>query len=306
MDRSMTVREPTDGYVAGALARAGIDSSETTRLERESRVAVLLLGNRIAWFPRDVVGLEALEREARVLRLLEEHCRFAVPRVLHADSEGWQIRSMVPGDGAVDMYERARLNPALARRIGESLGRILADQHMNVPPDGLEEWLPALPNWPRAEDLPNLPLVVEDRALLDRIERALGRREAAVRDVPRRVLTHSDLGFHNVAFEPTTLAVAGVYDYEGAAFSDPHLDFKNMSLHCDDGTEPLLEAAAGVYEQVTCVAVDRDRVRLLNATEAIGFLAYRFGHAPEEEWCGRTLAEDLAWADAALKAAGIA
>lgn len=78
-----------------------------------------------------------------------------------------------------------------------------------------------------------------------------------------------------------------------------------MSLHCTDGTEPLLEAAAGVYEQLTGWHIDRNKVRLLSATEAIGILGFRFGHAPDEEWCGRTLAQDLAWAHDALTTAGI-
>jgi hypothetical protein len=44
---------------------------------------------------------------------------------------------------------------------------------------------------------------------------------------------------------------------------------------------------------------------LLNAIAAIGYLAYRHGHAPDEEWCGRTLEQDLAWARAALTCAGL-
>lgn len=215
------------------------------------------------------------------------------------------LASVGIGDRPLEIYEQARSNPALAKRIGEALGRLLADQHMNVPTAELTGWLPAMPNWPRAEDLPNLPRVVEDRALLARIDEALVQREAIVRAPGARVLTHSDLGFHNIAFDPATLEVVGVFDYDGATFADRHFDFKNMSLHCADGSEPLLEAAATTYEKLSGSAIDRDRVRLLNAIEAIGFLGFRYGHPPEEEWCGRTLAQDLDWANRALTAAGI-
>jgi aminoglycoside phosphotransferase (APT) family kinase protein len=298
--------KPPDAAIAAALARAGVRDAPLAILERDGRRGALLPGDRIAWFPRHADGAALLARERRVLRLLERHCRFAAPRVLHEDGAGWDLRTMVPGvSNPYDVHERAREDRALAVRIGAQLGRILADQHARVPASALGAWLPALPDWPRAEDLPRLPQVVEDRALLARIDEALRRRAALVAEPGPRVLTHSDLGFHNIAFDPATFDVAGVFDYQGAAFGDRHLDFNKMSLHCADGSEPLLEAAAGVYEELTGAAIHRGRVLLLNATEAIGFLGFRFGHAPEEEWCGRTLAQDLAWADKALRTAGI-
>jgi hypothetical protein len=38
---------------------------------------------------------------------------------------------------------------------------------------------------------------------------------------------------------------------------------------------------------------------------AIGFLAFRHGHLPEEPWYGRTLAQNLAWTGAALERIGL-
>jgi aminoglycoside phosphotransferase (APT) family kinase protein len=288
------------------LADIGITDAPQRILERDGRWAAILPGNRIAWFPRNEDGRALLARERRVLRLLERYCAFKAPRVIHEAEEGWDLRTMVPGDSQpFEIHALARTDRKLAQRIGEALGRIIADQHTSVPTAELEGWLPATRDWPRTEDLPNIPRVVEYHALLSRIEDALARRDAIVHAPGVRVLTHCDLGFHNIAFDPETRDVVGVFDYEGAAFSDRHFDFKNLSLHCDDGTEPALDAAAEVYEQLTGVAIDRQRVRLFNAIEAIGFLGYRFGHAPEEDWCGRTLAEDLAWADRALKDAGL-
>jgi aminoglycoside phosphotransferase (APT) family kinase protein len=296
----------TPEHALAALRLAGISGAPSRMLERDGRRAVFLPGDRIAWFPLDEEWRGYLARQRRVLGLLERYCSFRAPRVLYQDQEGWDVRTMVSGvSDPWDVYARAQKDRMLAARIGEALGRVLADQHVNVPAAGLEEWLPLLPDWPRAEDRDKLPKVVEDRALLARIEEALRRREAVVRDAGTRVLTHSDLGFHNIAFDPQTLDVVGVFDYDGAAFTDRHFDFKNMSLHCEDGSEPMLDAAAEIYERLTGIAIDRGRVRLLNACEAIGFLGFRFGHAPEEDWCGRTLAQDLDWADKALQAAGI-
>lgn len=303
----MTALSPTGCEIAAALADIGVDGVALKTLEREERVAVLLPGDRIAWFPRSEAGRLALVCERRVLRLIERYCTFAAPRILHEATEGWDLRSMVPSAdrNVFDLHARARSDRALAVRIGEQLGRILADQHSNIPTGELGDWLQSLPDWPRAEDLPHLPEVVRDRALLARIDRALAMRNSIFQEPGQRVLTHSDLGFHNIAFAPGSFDVVGVFDYDGAAFSDRHIDFNKMSLHCPDGSEPLLEAATDSYEQLTGIRIDRDRVRLLNATEAIGFLGYRFGHAPHEEWCGRTLAQDLEWAHDALGAAGI-
>jgi aminoglycoside phosphotransferase (APT) family kinase protein len=292
--------------IATALADIGITDAPLRTLERDGRWAAILPGNRIAWFPRDEDGRSLLARERMVLRLIEKHCSFSAPHVMHEGSEGWDLRTMVPGDSQpYEIHAKACTDKSLARRIGEALGRIIADQHTNIPTDELKGWLPATRDWPRTEDLPNIPHVVEDRALLSRIDQALARRDAIIHAPGVRVLTHCDLGFHNIAFDPATLEVRGVFDYEGAAFSDRHFDFKNLLVHGADDVEPVLDAAAYVYEDLTGVTVDLDRVRLFNAIEAIGFLAYRFGHAPEEEWCGRTLAQDLAWADRALRDAGI-
>jgi hypothetical protein len=62
--------------------------------------------------------------------------------------------------------------------------------------------------------------------------------------------------------------------------------------------------ALATYESAVGIKVDRERVRLLNAIAAIGFLAFRHGRRPEEAWCGRTLIEDLAWTNAALGQVG--
>jgi len=67
------------------------------------------------------------------------------------------------------------------------------------------------------------------------------------------------------------------------------------------GRDAMLDGALATYEAATGVVIDRRRVRALNAIAAIGFLALRHGHAPEEVWCGRTLAQDLAWTLAALQ-----
>jgi aminoglycoside phosphotransferase (APT) family kinase protein len=263
----------------------------------------------MAWFPMGAEGRRRLATERRALRLLAERCSFRVPRVLHEDpGAGWDVRALVAG--ACDpwgLYERVRADRGLARWLGRAIGAVLAEQHARVRREDVAGWLPETLSWPEplAVVRRDLPAVVDDPSLLAAIERALRRyeeQEAAVA-AGDRVLVHGDLGFHNVAVDPATDELLGVFDYDGAAWADRHHDFRYLVFGDDD--ESVLDGALGVYEPATGTRIDRSRVRLCNAAGAIGFLAYRRGVPPETRSCGRTLEEDLRWTRAALSAIGL-
>jgi aminoglycoside phosphotransferase (APT) family kinase protein len=271
-------------------------------LEGESCIVFPLPNDKIAWFPTTDEGQRRLVKERRVLRLLERYCHFSAPRVIYEDDTGWDLRTFVRGlVRPAYMLERIRSDTNIARLLGEDLGRILAEQHTCVPPEELEGWLPRVKNWPRPEDLSHLPEIVQDSNLVERINLALERR-AAIRD-DHPVLVHADLGVHNVVVDPDTLRVTGVIDWEGAVFGDRHQDFAFMVFQ--QPKEPMLAGALSAYESAAGMKIDRDRVLLLNAVAAIGFLGFRYGHAPEEAWCGRTLEQDLTWTHKALVIAGL-
>jgi aminoglycoside phosphotransferase (APT) family kinase protein len=292
--------------VSGALAKAGFlhDPHALEFETREDRCAVRLSPDRMAWFPSNEQGRICLSKERRILRLLERYCRFPAPRVLHEDETGWDLRALVAG--AVQpsgLRERVVGDPAFAHSFGADVGRMLAEQHARIPPAELAGWLPTTANWPRPEDLPHLAEVVEDSSLLARVEQALRLRAESRRALQDPVLAHADLGLHNMVVDPVGYRVVGLFDYEGAVFGDRHHDFAYMVFHSAE--EPMLQGALSTYEPATGIRIDRERVRLLNAVAAIGFLAFRRGHPPEETWCGRTLAQDLAWTDAALQRVGL-
>jgi hypothetical protein len=106
------------------------------------------------------------------------------------------------------------------------------------------------------------------------------------------------VGFHNLALDPDTHAVRGIFDYEEAAWADRHHDFRYLVF--DLGRDEMLEAACSVYEPLVGRPIDKGRVLLYNAACAVTFLAYRAGWQPEEKPCGRTLAEDLRWSRHAI------
>jgi aminoglycoside phosphotransferase (APT) family kinase protein len=289
--------------IAAALREAGVDLAPgaLTPEQREGRLVVALPGDRLAWFPTSDDGRAWLARERRVLRVIAEHCSFAVPRVIHESPAGWDVRARVPG--RVDpwaVYHRLAHEPALGSAIGAAIGAILAEQHGRVPAAALDG-LPLRPGWPLPDDqilaaLPEVTDAGEDadvRAAAPRVLAAL----AALPDADR-VLVHGDLGLHNLALDPDTDAVRGVFDYGDACLADRHRDFRYLVF--DVGVFEPLEAALAVYEPATGVAIDRGRVLLENAGCALSFLADRRGHAADARPCGRTLAEDLRWVRGAI------
>jgi aminoglycoside phosphotransferase (APT) family kinase protein len=273
---------------------------------REDRWAVSLPGDRMAWFPMNAAGQRRLATERRVLRLLADRCSFRAPRVLHEAEAGWDVRALVPGRfDPWGLYRRARTDRELARRIGLSIGDILAEQHACVSRADVEGWLPAVAPWPEPVEWmrARLPDVVDDPGLLAGIEQALRRYEGQGVTAGDLVLVHGDVGFHNIAVDPLTDELLGVFDYDGAAWADRHHDF--CYLVFDHEGEDVLDGALEAYEPATGVRIDRGRVRLYNAACAISFLAYRRGVPPDARSCGRTLAEDVAWVRFALSSIGI-
>ncbi|HEX2080146.1 MAG TPA: phosphotransferase, partial [Longimicrobium sp.] len=151
------------------------------------------------------------------------------------------------------------------------------------------------PDWPepRAWIAERLPQVVGDPDLHARADEVLARYEALPTADEDRVLVHADLGFHNLAVDPDTCAVRGVFDWDTARRADRHIDFRYLVGPAD--AQPLLDAALAVYVPAVGRAVSRERILLHNAAAAVSFLAFRAGVAPEVRWAGRTLDEDLAW-----------
>jgi hypothetical protein len=295
---------PNADLVCEALRAAKLSyrPSQLTIEEREDRFLVRLPDQRLAWLAASARGLEGLRNERRVLRLIEQRCSFRAPRVCYESADGvLDVRTMIPG--AVDprrFYALARANSELAIRFGSAIGAILAEQHTRIGAADVEPWLPHRPSWPepRAWICERLPAVVDDRRLISRAEAVIDAYERVVVEDADRALVHADVGFHNLAIDGESCSVQGIFDYEGAAWADRHHDFRYLVVHF--ARDEMLEAACAVYEPVVGRPIRRHRVFLYNAACAVTFLAYRAGHAPEERWCGRTLAEDLQWSREAI------
>jgi len=269
---------------------------------RDERWAVWLPGECIAWFPASARGRERLAIERRVLRLLAGRCTFAAPRILFESAAGFDVRAMVPGHcDPWPLYERIKTDTPLALRIGRAIGAILVEQHTRVTEADVAGWLPERIDWPEPATSikARLPEVIDDTALIAAIGRVLDAYEALSIDPADRVLVHGDLGLHNLAIDPATDSVRGIFDYDGAAWADRHHDARYLVLAIPG--EPVLEAALAAYEPAIGCTLDRNRIRLYNAACAASFLASRLGVPAEQKWCGRTLAEDVRWVRHALE-----
>lgn len=291
-------------HVCELLGAAGFRCrpSEVQIEAREERWLVRLPGQRLAWFAASSSGLLRLRAERRVLRLLEARCSFGAPRVLFASrDEEFDVRTMVPG--TVDpwaVFAEVRDDSRRATQLGTAIGAILAEQHSRISASDVAEWLPATPSWPEPRDWisERLPSVVDDAELIARAGYVMEAYEGVSPEEGDRALVHTDVGFHNMGIDPNSLAVHGVFDYDGAAWADRHHDFRYLVFDLD--RYEMLDAATAVYEAVVGCSIRRDRVLLYNAACAISYLAYRAGTEPEERSCGRTLAEDLRWSKHAI------
>jgi aminoglycoside phosphotransferase (APT) family kinase protein len=310
IDASQRIEQPrlTPSTICDALRGAGIDVtlSELRIDARDERYAVSLPGLRMAWFPTSAKGRERLAVERRILRLLAARCSFQAPRILLESDAGWDIRTMVPGlCDPWALHERTKTDISLARRIGRTIGSVLAEQHTRIHQADVAGWLPDRPGWPESSDWirRRLPSVIDDACLVAEIDGVLRRYDDLTIAPGDRVLVHGDLGFHNISIDPATAELCGVFDYDGAGWADRHHDFRYLIF--DLGREDALEAGLAAYQAATGCTLSRHRIRFYNAVCAISFLAFRCGVAPDQRWCGRTLAEDLGWVRGAL-ASGIA
>lgn len=264
---------------------------------REARWAVHLPENQMSWFAMSEDGHRRLTMERRVLKLLKARCSFAAPRILYESSDGlFDVRATVPGlVKPWEMFDRLRQNPRLAAETGKAIAQILVEQHTQITVQEVSGWLPQRPEWPLTGEkiLQQVPQVVDDPILICQIEKLLNWYESVQVGTRERVLTHTDVGLHNLAFDPRTFAVVGIFDYDGATWADRHHDFRYLPFakHCST----LLDAALAFYEPTVSIALSKQRIYLYNAVCAFSYLAYRLGTAPEEKSCGRTLTEDLDW-----------
>ena len=233
MDRTFPTLSPEEAAIFLMEAAVDVVPSEVAVERRDDRWKVALPGHRMAWFPANPEGAERLAIDRKLLRLLEARCRFEAPRIICEFGPGCDVRAMVPGVAdPFPLFDRLKRDAAFARRMGRSLGLILAEQHTRIHREDVTPWLRTRVSWPEPGDWirEQLPKVVDDAPLIGEIDAVLRSYEAARPPASHLALVHGDLGVHNISVDPETNDLVGVFDYDGAAWDDRHHDFRLLSV----------------------------------------------------------------------------
>jgi Ser/Thr protein kinase RdoA (MazF antagonist) len=236
-----------------------------------------LPGQHLAYVADTAHARQRLIRERQLLQLLADRASFRVPRIEWVDPNGnWDVRLKVPGDAghwSASHHQRIVEEPAVAHRTGQRIGEILAELHRVITPEEARQLAPLEP--PLATPLERtrglLAKGIEDGALRAQVMQTFARFDALDIGAGEVVLVHGDLGSQNVAFEPETSEVLGIYDFEDMACVDRHWDLKYLHSYPALFRQAVLKA----YQDRTGITPDVERIALYHAIAALSYLAWR-------------------------------
>jgi hypothetical protein len=246
-----------------------------------------LPGETVAFVAEDEDAWARLAREAALLDSLRSKVAFAVPEVTATDATcRVQVRRKVVGlsgapvevlvSGAeealgTDRYRADFPVSAAGRRLATDLGRALADLHQAVPADAA-----------RALGFPEPSYTAVLDAVASRLadHPDLGDLRGAVHSLrqwfaalaPDPVLAHRDVQAHNLAVDPASGGLLGVFDFDDAAVAHRAEDFKYLPSFGPTFTEVAVDAYGRTGEHPPSIEQIR-RFHALAALEHFLFFA---------------------------------
>jgi aminoglycoside phosphotransferase (APT) family kinase protein len=241
---------------------------EEVHLEhRYWRWVVRLPGDLIAFVAGSTDAASQLARERGVLDLLRERVTFATPSIIYCSGDNrLQVRRMVSGIQIAGEPE-----PAIVPRLARDLGRAFAELHGAIDADacralGIGRGR-ALPSPVRLEarfaGKPMESHVADALAiLLDRYRQL---------DVPPQdvVFTHGDPWGGNLAVDPDTGALNGLFDFDEMGFDDRNIDLRYLSSFGTGFEARALKS----YEQASGKTPSARRIGLYHMISAFDALA---------------------------------
>src|SRR5215831_11715968 len=270
---AMSLREPiTPESLCVALNRATslrLAPGDVVLAYHHWRWVAHLPDQRIAFVADTENARQRLARERQLLQLLADRVYFGMPRVEWVDPHGnWDIRLKVPGEAGLTLtyakhHQRILDEPAMAQRTGQRLGQILGELHSVISPEEARQLAPSAPPLAISVERTRVNVVVgiDDAALQAQVQEVFARFEALEIGDDEVVLVHGDLGSHNVAFEPETSEVLGIYDFDAIACVNRHWDFKYLHSY----TPPFRQAVLEAYRRHTGVIPDPQLITLYHA-----------------------------------------
>jgi len=241
-------------------------------------------------FPQGAAAEQALVREAALLRVIRPAVSMPVPDLtLHPGPPLFSRHGKLPGEHLVTaVYDR--LPDGDRQALARQLARFYAQLHaLSVPAMAAAGAGPVAP-WCSAA-------AIAERAVpaLPPSLRPLAQRMAAAwRDLPPdphgTVYGFFDGHGWNMAFDPATRRLNGVYDFADSGFGPLHRDFIYSTFVSPDLTARIV----GEYETLTGRRLDRRRIGLLTGLHRLSELAELAGDPDHAPAMVRSVAE---WAD---------
>jgi aminoglycoside phosphotransferase len=250
---------------------------ESIRLLKRRRIwAAYLPDNVLVLVPDRIKAAKRLMREERLLRFLAPRVAFGLPRILYTDPElTLQVRSMVPGVQlglGSDIQEAAFARLPQAARLADELGAALAELHRAIDLAEAADLdltdcpypLPEAGEIRRRLECKRLdPLYAATLGKLLALYETQGSRDADL------VVTHGDIWGGNLAIDPETGGLNGLFDFEDAGRADRHLEL--MYVHSYG--ECFARRAFAAYGRVAGIEVDAQRTAIYHAISAFAALA---------------------------------
>src|SRR5262249_31314687 len=293
---STSVAQVINDWLALAL------KPENVKLEfREWRWVARLPGERIAFIPETIEAAQRLARERAVLQALANRVSFAIPHPEFFDPDTLiDVRRKVPGLTGRHLHAEALAKLEFGGALAMAMGKMLAELHCALPrAEGVPLGLGS-PEWPLpVEKMRRSLRGLVDTELEATMYRVLDLYEATIVPEGDLVLIHGDFGSHNFAFDPESHRLCGLFDFDGVALADRHLDLKYLPSY----GEAIMAKTLAVYRQQTAVEISIERIRLYHAAAAMSFLAWRVDEPQaHDNRSGRTFEQAVAWVREAVNA----
>ena len=254
-----------------SLAGLTIPPGEVRLERRHGRWIARLPDNGLALVVDNASAAARLAREAKLLRLLGSRVSFGLPSVLF-DGPSLQVRGLVPG-AQIGGEERERDFAARpqAMRLADDLGGALGQLHRALTREEAEEFGPACVDMLPSGDVLRARLEgkLADPTTASAFDRLLGLYSAYEPRAEDIVLAHCDLWAGNMAVDPDTGALRGLFDFDDAGLADRHLDFMYFHSFGDAFTRRALAAYAAEGGQ----SASWERVAIFHAVAAFAALA---------------------------------
>lgn len=244
-------------------------------------------------FPRHVSAERALVREAALLDAVRPALSMAVPALrIHAGPPLFSSHAKIKGDHLLAQTYDA-LPEEARRRLGDSLGRFYAELHglgidrmTRAGAGPIVAWQPL--ETIRAKALPALPPGLSARA-----ERTLAAFERMTPDPLGLTYGFFDGHGWNMAFDPGSQRLNGIYDFADSGIGPLHQEFIYSTFISPDLTARIVTS----YEALTGRALDRTRIAILTGVHRLSELA-EYAHDPERVGMMVRSVEDWAAAEA--------